>query len=182
MQIQDCALDMAVRLKQQCSDSRGRKIQPCGIIQGIDAKGGYVDVGFGFWSRNEHDWRNPSVLEMFPRFERPCRPEGVPPESVDGKLMVVALTPANDVIAVGRCGRVVVKALYRRFAEDYGIPQDVSWGIHGDHRQVAAWLGYRTVQVRAAQSHKTPGTIEFAICYAPEPPHMELEGIWDAEE
>lgn len=169
---------MAVRLKRPCVDSCDRKVHVCGIIQGIDAKEGYVDVGFGFWSRNEHDWRKPAELEALPRFERPCRPEGAPPEPAAGKIMVVALTPANDVIAVGYCGHAVVGELYHRFAEDFNIPQDVSWGIHSDHRQVASWLGYRTVQVRVAQCSKVLSTIEFVVCYDPKPPHKELEGVW----
>lgn len=124
MDIKDCEVGMAVRLKGDRTDSRGKKTIGCGIIQGVDKK--VVDVGFGFFTKSEHDWNDPDTLAALPKFKRPCRtPEQVPPPP-DAKIMVAAMTPDDQLLAVGFCGDAVAHRLYDHFQAAYNVPSDVS--------------------------------------------------------
>lgn len=178
MDIKDCVMGAAVRLAGSRKDSRDRECIICGIIQGVDAKQQLVDVGFGYFTRSEHDWRKASELELLPEYKRRCRtPAEVQPPPPDAKIMVAAMTPDDQLLAVGFCGDAVAHRLYDHFQAAYNVPSDVSWGIHGDHREVASWIGYRTVQV-----YVVPGagrdSIELVPCFSQKPPYEELAGPW----
>ena len=181
MNIKDCVPGMAVRLAGDRKDDKGRPRQIHGLLKQVFPATGLVTVGFGYYSRSDFEWKNPKDLEPLPKFQLPrLSAAKAKAQTGEGKIMVAAMTPANELLALGCCGDAVMHKAYGRYAKDYDVPSDVSWGISSDHREVARWLGYRTVQVRVVVADRD--TIELVICYDAEAPYEELSGPWHVDE
>lgn len=182
MDIKDCVPGMAVRLAGDRKDAKGRPRQIHGLLEQVFETDGLVTVGFGYHSRNDFEWKHPKDLEPLPKFTLPrLTPDKAKAQLTQGKIMVAAMTPANELLALGFCGEAVLYKAYDRYAKDYDVPADISWGISSDHMEVARWLGYRTVQVRVVAADRGTDTIELVICYGTEAPYEELSGPWHVD-